>query len=58
MKGEKLLVVVRVDLIDVFNYEIRPVQDWGALYVEVPPGVIPNDYKHMQIEIYRSGDEP
>jgi len=57
MKRDKLLVVVRVDGKDVFNQESMAVTDWGVAYIEVPTDVIPKDYSHMQIEIYRDGGD-
>ena len=57
LKRDKLLLVVRVDNKDVFNHEIHSLDNWHTIIVEMPIDVIPKDYKHMQIEIYRTPGE-
>lgn len=57
MEGELLVFTVRVDMIQVYTFEMHPVTDWGTAKFEIPPGVIKGDYKHLQIEVEKKGGE-
>lgn len=53
MKDETLVIIIREDFHEVFNYEIQLEPPGTTHIIQVPPGILSGDYRHMQIEIIR-----
>lgn len=53
IKKEKWVITLRVNMIDVFSYEIDPVPPGTVTYVQVPPDLIYGGYEHLQIKVER-----
>lgn len=53
MKKEIWVITIRVNMGWVFSDAIHPIAPGSVAIINIPKGIIPPDYEHLQIEIER-----
>ena len=51
MKGELMEVIIEQDFREVWRKEVTIDEDPATYYLQIPPGVLKEDYAHCQLRI-------
>ena len=57
MENEILIITIKVNMLQVYTHTKRLLPKESVSLFEIPPGLIPGDYQHLQLELTRKGGD-